>query len=145
MAYLTVENGVTYCVESDGTKWVYEPAAATLADAKTRKLAELNAAFNASLMNGFTSSADGTSRTYPIDPVSMEKLTSASTVINGGKVASIVIKDFNGNRVTLTSAQYQQMAADGFAFYNGKETHLWDLEDQVAAATTIDGVNAIAW
>lgn len=137
MGEYTIQNGVP----------VFTPIADSvkLQAAQNAKLAQLEQAFNNSLLNGFTSTADGTSRLYPIDPLNMAKLTSGHTVINSGKVSSITIKDFNGNRVTLTGAQFQQMASDGFTFYNNQEQHLWNLEDQVKAATTVDAVNAIVW
>lgn len=112
---------------------------------KVAKKTQLQQSFQVSLLNGFTSNADGTSRTYAIDPVAMGKWVGALAVINSGKgTASMTIKDFNGNKVTLTSAQFQQMAADGFTFFNAQEQHLWDLEDNVDTAT-INTINAINW
>jgi hypothetical protein len=114
---------------------------------KTTKKTELKQFFEASLFNGFTSNADGTNRIYAIDPVSMGKWTGALAVINAGKATSMTVKDFNGNKITLTSEQFQQMAADGFTFYNTQEARLWDLEDKIDADTTdtVDKVNAITW
>jgi hypothetical protein len=121
------------------------PDSVKLTNAQQAKKAELTKAFAASLLNGFTSTADGTSRTYAIDPVAMGKWTGAMSVINSGKgQANITVKDFNGNKVTLTSAQFQQMAADGFNFYSAQEQHLWDLEDQTNAAT-LATIGSITW
>lgn len=123
---------------------------------KAEKKASLLQSFGASLLNGFTSSADGTSRTYAIDAVAMGKWTGALAVINSGKAtANMTVKDFSGNKVTLTPAQFQTMAADGYTYFNNQEQHLWSLEDQVDAitystdsatqATNVTNLNAITW
>lgn len=117
--------------------------------AKRKRIADLQQQFQTSLLNGFTSSADGTARTYAIDPVAMSKWTGALANINSGKITSVNLKDFSGNRLTLTGSQFQQMTADGFTFYNGQEAHLWHKEDDVNAvllanyATTQDAINAV--
>jgi hypothetical protein len=130
-------------------KWIEgETTANILAATKAMKKARLAESFDASLMNGFTSTADGTSRTYAIDPVSMGKWTGALAVINSGKaIQNMTVKDFNGNKITLTSAQFQQMTADGFTFFYAQESHLWSLEDEVDSdiTDTVDKVNAITW
>lgn len=113
---------------------------------REQKKSQLQQSFQNSLLNGFTSNADGTSRIYAIDPVSMGKWTGALAVINiGNSTSTMTVKDFSGNKVNLTPSQFQQMAADGFTFYSTQESHLWDLEDKVDNAQTQPDLDAIAW
>lgn len=123
-----------------------QPASEQLASAQQAKLSQLQVSFGQSLYQGFQSSADGTQRTYAIDPVAMSKWSAMLSVINAGKgPTSVTIKDFSGNQVNLTIAQFQNMAADGFNFFNNQELHLWNLETQVNDATTVDEVNKVTW
>lgn len=113
---------------------------------KKDKKMELEAMMERAVANGFPSSADGTARTYALDSASMQKWTGAMTIANAGKMtANLGVKDFNGKRVSLTPPQFQQMASDGFTFFNQMEQKLWDLHDQVDACTDVPSVKAITW
>lgn len=110
---------------------------------RTAKLAENVKAYEASLAKGFTSKADGTSRTYAIDPMAMSKWTGTLSNINAGTISSVNIKDFNGNKLTLNATQFKQMASDGFNFFQSQEQKMWDYEDQITQAQdqpTLDGI-----
>lgn len=121
-------------------------SATLLSNAKTARLAYLNVSFDKAIAQGFSSSASGTATTYAIDPVAMGKWTGTLANINDGMLTTnIMVKDINGNKVTLTPTQFKQFAMDGFTFFNNQEQNLWTKEDDVENATTVDAVNAITF
>lgn len=115
----------------------------------------LQRGFGGSLMQGFTSSADGTARIYGLDATAMSKWTGIMSVINAGTLTSnVVVKDLSGNQVSLTPQQFTQMATDGFAYFNQQEQKLWSLEEKVdavdytaysSADNAISAVQSITW
>ena len=91
--------------------WVEsEDPATILINVKSSKIAELNYQFQLTMANGFTSSADGTSRTFPLDQNSMLKWTGAMSVVDSNVVTNpLIIKDINGNQVTVTHSFNRQL------------------------------------
>lgn len=120
-----------------------------LDDAKQSKKTSLSQDFETSIIQGFNSNADGTSRTFAIDQTAMTRWTGTLANINDGSITSVNLKDINGNRVTLDATQFKQMASDGFNFFQTQETKLWDAEDNVDAiqlanySTVQDAINAV--
>lgn len=132
-----------------GTVWMdaeAPTAAEQLASAQQAQKAFLNQSFNEVIGKGFSSPVSETDVTYAIDPIAMGKWSGTMVNINSGLLTSnIIVKDIDGNKVTLTPDQFKQMAMDGFNFYNTQEQHLWSKEDDVASATSIDEVVVIGW
>lgn len=138
-----------YKPQWNGSAWIdanAPTAAQQLASAKTSQKASLQQSFQKAIAGGFSSSATGTAVTYAIDPIAMGKWTGTLANINDGMLtANIMVKDISGNKVTLTPAQFKQMAMDGFNFFNAQEQNLWTKEDDVDAATTITAVQAVTY
>lgn len=117
-----------------------------LAVVKQRKIGELSLQFNNTVAGGFNSSADGTARTYPLDPASMIKWSGAMSIVDANTSSnSLTVKDINGNQVVVTPNQFKSLATDGFNFFMTQEQHLWSLEANVSACTDVASVNAITW
>lgn len=140
---------VTYQPKFDLTNNVWiegYTSAQILSIAAQVKIDELNIAFQSTVNQGFSSSADGTARTYPLDPSNMVKWSGAMSVVDNNSVsANLIIKDIAGNKVTVTPDQFKQLATDGFNYFMQQEQHLWSLEVQVEACTSVDDINAITW
>lgn len=135
-----------YKYNTDGSFTYVPPAGPTLQEAQQAKINEINQAFVQALTKGFISTADGTSRTYAIDPVAMSRWMGALGNINAGNISSVTLKDISGNKLTLTASQFKQMANDGYAFYTSQEQRQWiKNDDQVPACKTVADVDAIGW
>lgn len=115
----------------------------TLSVVQKAKIGQLQYDMNISLAQGFASSADGTSRTYAIDPLAMGKWTGILSLINAGSTDPVEVKDTSGNKVNLDTTQFKQMAHDGFAFFIQQEQKLWAAEDKVKAATTNQDIDVV--
>jgi hypothetical protein len=127
-------------------------AAELLAAAKAAKVAELTAVCRAAILAGFMSSALGAPYSYPAKDTDQQNL-------NASVVASLLpgladdwatpfwCADAQGVWAFRmhTVAQIQQVGKDGKAAIVAAMVKNQALADQVAAATTVADVEAIAW
>lgn len=121
-------------------------AAGSLQEAQTMKVASLRASFAAQLAQGFTSSADGTSRTYGFAPSDEVNYDEQTNLMNAGKATwPTEWADIHGSPVALTQAQYTQLITDAGAFKWQWEGHLRAQAGLVMTATSETAVNAINW
>ena len=128
--------------------FVYAPTpdSMRLPGVRQSQIALLTGGYNATLMGGFTSSADGTVRVYAADP---EALTELGWVRNlpqasypaGGVGARLV----DGTHVTLTYAQMQTLVNDAQTFFLAQRSQRVSLMSQIQAAITISAVQALVW
>jgi len=124
---------------------------ATLADVQTSKVAQLRDMFTQTLVGGFVSSADGTSRTYGYTPTNydhsdqsnMNKIATQSAL--GITVWPVEYADIHGSPVPLTQVQFTQLVSDAGKFEMAQTTQLRSLIGQAMSATTTNAVNAIQW
>jgi hypothetical protein len=123
-----------------------------LAAAQAAKIAELSAACKASIVSGFTSSALGAAYTYPAKDTDQQNLASSvidSLLANGaaGWVTPFWCADASGDWEfrAHTAAQIQKVGQDAKAAVLAAMAKNQTLAGQVAAAATVDAVNAIAW
>jgi len=151
-------NFVTYPYRVDITQtppvivWdTANPIGASLADVQTAKVAQLRDMFTQTLVAGFLSSADGTSRTYGYTPTNydhsdqsnMNKIATQSAL--GLTVWPVDYADIHGSPVPLTQVQFTQLVSDAGKFELAQTTQLRSLIGQVQQATTIDVANAVQW
>lgn len=140
-------------VWSLGGNTYYEPAnldisglaVAELSHAKKSRGADLVAVFNTEVAKGFTSSALGTAHTYKT-PTLEHQVNMAGA---GAATVSVAVTCTDSLGVeaqrTHTSAQLQTMINDAAVHKSGLVSHLRERLGQVAAATTIDQVQAVTW
>jgi hypothetical protein len=149
------------CINNQGSKFVENgaladvpppSAAELLAAAQVAKFAELSAACKASIVAGFTSNALGAAYTYPAKDTDQQNLASSvidSLLANGaaGWVTPFWCADASGDWEfrAHTAAQIQKVGQDGKAAVLAAMAKNQALAGQVAAASTVDAVNAIAW
>lgn len=126
--------------------------AVTLAAAQTKQLGILNAACQAQIYAGFTSSALGATYTYPAKDKDQANLTASYAASfdptnTTGWTTPFWCMDGTGNwaLVQHTAAQIQQVGRDGKAAILSAITKNETLAKQVMAATTVANVEAIVW
>lgn len=135
-----------------GVVVAYVPPAPTLADLKTAKNAEINAACQSAIYAGFESSALGSVHTYPAKNLDQQNL-SASVLASLMPGLSTTWTtpfwcadaaggwDFRAH----TAAQIQWVGQDGKAAILAALAKNKTLVDLVAASTTAEQVAAIVW
>jgi hypothetical protein len=149
------------CLNNQGSKFVENGVLADvpppsdaelLAAAQAAKIAELSAACKASIVAGFTSSALGAAYTYPAKDTDQQNL--ASSVIDSllsdgaaGWVTPFWCADAAGSWAFRmhSVAQIQKVGQDAKAAVLASMAKNQALVGQVAAASTVAAVNAIAW
>jgi hypothetical protein len=126
--------------------------ATTLAAAKTRKIATLRDCCQTQIFAGYTSAALGASHTYPAKE--QDQVNLAGSIIDSllpGLPANystpLWCADAGGTwaQTQHTAAQIQQVGKDAKAAVVAAITKNATLAQQVMAATTADGIAAIAW
>lgn len=135
-----------------GVVVAYVPPAPTLADLKTAKNTEINAACQSAIYAGFESSALGSAHTYPAKNLDQQNLSASvlASLMPGLPTTWTTpfwCADAAGGwdfRVH-TAAQIQRVGQDGKAAILAALAKNKTLADQVAAATTAAQVAAIAW
>ncbi|CAE6814504.1 hypothetical protein R69746_05772 [Paraburkholderia aspalathi] len=120
--------------------------------AQAAKLDELAAACQAVIYAGFVSSALGTPYTYPAKDTDQQNLSAsvlASLLPNlpAQWTTAFWCADANANwsLATHTAAQIQQVGMDGMSAISNAIAKKARLEQQVAAAATVEAVRAVVW
>lgn len=121
----------------------YQEPYIALEDKKALLLKELNYTYNASLENGFYSSASS----YPVQygySQNMQMIYSkwANVLALDPSRTSVTFAISNG-QITLTRDQFIQFMNDAESFEINLFTSKTDFENQISSATTIDELNAI--
>jgi hypothetical protein len=144
----SVSIGWTY----DGASFAAPTSTPTLAAAQASKIAELSAECKAAIVAGFTSSALGAAYTYPAKDTDQQNLASSvidSLLSNGaaGWVTPFWCADASGAWAFRmhTAAQIQKVGQDAKAAVLAAMVKNQTLAGQVAAASTVAAVSAIAW
>lgn len=147
-------NTYPYHVDTTNNTIVWDianPIGASLADVQSSKIAQLRDMFTQTLVKGFVSSADGTSRTYGYTPTDyphsdQSNMNKVSTqILMGAATFPIPYADINGSPVPLTQTQFTQLVTDAGNFELAQTEQLRRLIGQVQSATTVDAVNTIQW
>ncbi|KUZ99235.1 hypothetical protein [Burkholderia ubonensis] len=125
-------------------------AAEQLASVKASTIAALNAACQATILAGFTSSAIGSATFYPTTDTDQRNLQSSALAAawNAGAAdwhTSLWCRHGDAwTYVAHTAQQVQQVNADWVTFRTTSQQRYADAIAQVREATTIDAVRAIA-
>ncbi|WP_322076416.1 DUF4376 domain-containing protein [Burkholderia cepacia] len=127
-------------------------AAQQLADAQSSQIALINAACQAQIVAGFTSSALGAPHTYPSQLTDQQNLSASVLASVMPNLPSDWTTPFwcadateNWAYVAHTAAQIQQVGQDGkSAILSAIETKA-TLAAEISAARTISAVQAITW
>lgn len=114
-------------------------------DPKGVKITELNAACNAEILAGFSSSALGEPNDYDFDYEAQINLTEMLQAINNDMVTEPIFWKASGEPKPHTIAQFKALFADGLEFKNSRIQRYWSLKAQVLAATTQEEIDAIVW
>lgn len=140
--------------EYDGASFknLNAPLPMSLDDAKADQIAKNNAACQAEIVSGFTSSATGKVLTYPSKITDQQNLN-ASVVASliPGIVATWVTPfwcadvDGNWSYVYHTATQIQKVGQDGKSAILTCLAKNEQLKTQIAAATTTEQVQSITW
>jgi hypothetical protein len=149
------------CISNQGSKFVENgalaevpppSAAELLAAAQAAKIGELSAACKASIYAGFTSDALASGYSYPAKDTDQQNLASSvidSLLSNGaaGWVTPFWCADASGSWAFRmhSAAQIQQVGKDAKAAVLAAMAKNQALVGQVAAASTVAAVNAVAW
>lgn len=131
----------------DGTQWVEgKPVSDILSVVKSVKLEELKTKCAEVIQSGFTSTALGTSHTYPSDPTSMIYFNATHNRFQSDATFTQVNwQTIDSGYLVHTKAQFEQAYHDGHQFGIDQEAHLAQLITDLLSATTVDAVNAITW
>lgn len=125
-----------------------EDPAKMLDDAKEKRTEAINAAAQAEITSGFVSAALGSPYTYDTELEDQINLMgSERKAAITGEAQPYKCADENGVKAYRmhTPAQLQQVLDDGAAMKLAALQKAGILKEQVAAAQTIDAVNAIVW
>jgi hypothetical protein len=147
VAELIERDGKTFCVESDGAEWEYEPTKSIDPNISPTdaKIAELNSACNAAILAGFTSDALGADNTYDFDYDAQINLGGMLNAITAGIVLDDVIWKASGIPQTHTIDQFKIVFAHGLSHKNTNIGRFWTLKAAVYAATSDEEREAIHW
>lgn len=128
------------------------PPVPTLAEAQAAQIATLDAACQAAIYKGFTSSALGATYTYPASDTDQRNLIASVTAsllpnLPSTWTAPFWCADSSGNWAMRehTAAQIQKAGSDGQTAITALRLQNASLAAQVAAATTVAAVQAIVW
>lgn len=123
---------------------VFTAPAPTLAESKTAKNAEINAACEAAIVGGFASSALGSPHTYDSeleDQLNLIGAVGLGTDLPYRCADAVGVKEFRLH----TAAQLKQVAADGAAIKLAALEKAATLKAQVQAAADAAAVGAVVW
>ncbi|WP_250435775.1 hypothetical protein [Caballeronia sp. ATUFL_F2_KS9A] len=150
-----------FCISNQGTRGVKDGGLADmpppsnaelLAAAQAAKVAELSAACKATIYAGFSSSALGELFSYPAKDTDQQNLASSvlASLMPGNAAdwsTPFWCADASGQWEfrAHTAAQIQRVGQDGKAAILDAMARNAQLAAQVAAAESVDAVNAIAW
>lgn len=113
-----------------------------LADLKEMKKAELDNNFNQTLMSGFTSSALGTSHSYPCDIQAMIFFNATfNRFQNDTTFLSIKQKTLDAGYISHNKDQFTQVYNDGHAFGITQDEKLAQLKSDTDAVTLTTDIN----
>lgn len=131
----------------DGTQWLKH-----LPYFQAAQMASIQAACQAAILGGFSSSALGTPHTYPAKSTDQQNLSASVLAslmpgIPANWTTPFWCEDSSGlwSMVPHTAAQIQQVGQDGKAAILAAIIKNQTLSGQIMAATTIAGVQAIVW
>jgi hypothetical protein len=130
-------------VETDRfTRLEPDPNAVSPVDAK---IAELNAACNEAILEGFTSDALGTDNAYDFDYDAQINLGGMLNAITAGMVSTSFPWKASGIPQLHTINQFKAVFAAGLTHKNSNIGKYWMLKEQTIAATTPEEREAIVW
>jgi hypothetical protein len=148
MAHLIEREGVTYCVEEDGTEWEYAPAQSTLTldEVKVSKIDELVTSRDNAIYSSFQSSALGEPKTYNYSKSAADDFGRETSLLAlDTTIASVDWYVIEDGFVSHTREQFVQVIRDGALHERTQKMKFFNLEAQVKAAVTAEEVNAIIW
>lgn len=123
---------------------IENPLGASLSEAQTLKIAQINDLYNQKLDAGFTSSATGTPYVFGYSQTDREKFMQlAISVLSNIAAFPVPIPAKDGSIIMHNQAQYQQTLANINAFAWSMQNKLHQFSAQVQACASIDEVNAI--
>lgn len=151
----SIDSPGAYMVDVTGKAIINTPApsvAQALTAVRTAKSAEISAACKAAIYAGFTSNALGAAYHYPAEDRDQMNLTACVTqsynpALPTGWAISFYCSDASGawEKRPHTAVQIQQVGTDGINAIQSALNKNDSLQQQIAAATTVDAVNAIVW
>lgn len=109
------------------------------------KIAELNAACNASILAGFNSDALGSDNTYDFGYDDQINLGGMLNAVTAGIVTGTIIWKASGAPQPHTIEQFKSVFAAGLVWKNSNIEKYWTLKAEVYAATTTEEIEAIHW
>lgn len=145
-------DGATLTVKNGALAIVAQSTSDALAAAKTARSALMDAACASEIISGFVSSALGASYTYPSQQTDQINLAA--------NVLSSILPNLAADWTTLqlcadaggawsyrahTAEQIQQVGTDAKAAVMALLTKKGGLQAEIASATTVAAVNAVAW
>ncbi|KEO84744.1 DUF4376 domain-containing protein [Tumebacillus flagellatus] len=147
------EGGMPFRVIVTGSAIGYEPVSPpppppppSLGDIKSARVSELNAACNAAILAGFSSSALGETHTYDFDMEAQANLTGMLAVMNADdSMNGTVWKTTDAGPLPHNRQQFIALCRDGLNHKNDLIARYWTLKAQVELAETEEEVNAIVW
>lgn len=143
---LSPQPGIGWPATETNGVWTFTAPAApapTLAQAQAAQSAAMQMACQGKIVAGFTSSALGAANSYPSDQVTQTNVTLAASVGGG----SLWCQPSGGAWVLTahTAAEAQQVQKDLTAHIQTQQTTYAGLLTQIAEATTVAAVPAVAW
>lgn len=140
--------GVNAILKIDPTanalSYEYEAIGSTLAEVQASKISQIVSLYNKKLAEGFISSASEVSHVFGYGQTDREKFMQLAILVQSGKASFPVIVHTKDNTdVPYDQTQYGNLINDIAAFASQQDTKEHMYINQVNAATTIDGVNAI--
>lgn len=109
------------------------------------KLTELNAACNAAILAGFTSSALITQHTYDFDYDAQINLGGMLNAITAGIITGTITWKASGTPQSHSIEQFKTVFGDGLTHKNAQIGKYWTLKAQAIAAETPEQLDAIVW
>lgn len=128
--------------------WVYTAptSAEQLAASKNAQKQIIDQAYNDAELAGFTSTADGTSRTYAFDETAQKRWSWLREAVNAGTLPNpMAVKDITGAVVSLTPTQAATLGQDAQTFWLSGYNKHGQLYAKIDAAMTIADVPAVTW